>query len=199
MRALTRNGRVKREQKDSQRNESEIKNMNSSTTDNTDVNARKKKSIDRVKQLGLRPVKVNIDDSTYDKLNKLCECFDIRTSNRNGQDVISATDLGLLIKMFVSPKFKYTNIEYLNAYCRSVRNVINKLAENDSSITNNDIAEQLNELKVKRHSLLRLPKVDARKNTKWAEEHVSIFREERNFKSFCKRFPRLNDIVNGEE
>lgn len=199
MRTSTRHGRMNREQNDSLRNERKIKNTNSSMANNDDVKARKKKSVDRVKQLGLRSVKMNIDDSTYDKLNKLCDSFDINISNRNGQDVISATDLGLLIKMFVSTKFKYTKIEYIDAYCRSVRNVIKDLVANDSDITNNDIAKQLNDLKVKRHSLLRLPKVDARRNTKWSAEHVAIFREERNFNLLCKRFPKLNDIINVTE
>lgn len=199
MKSSTRNGRMVRKQNDSLRNERKIKITNSSMANNNDVTARKKKSVDRVKQLGLRSVKVNIDDPTYDKLNKLCELFDIKTINRNGQDVISATELGLLIKMFVSPKCKYAKIEYVRAYYFSIKRVIKELGRDDENIGDDDIAEQLNVLKVKRHELLSLPNVDRRRNTKWSAEHVAIFREERNFKSLSMRFPKLNDIVNVAE
>ena len=199
MKSSTRYGQIVREQNDSLRNERKIKNTISSMANNDDVKARKKKSVDRVKQLGLRSVKVNIDDLTYEKLNKLCSRFDIKTTNRNGQDVISATDLGLLIKMFVYSWHGYNEFEYVRAYYLSIKRLIKNLGRDDEGISNNYIAEQLNALKVKRHPLFNLPSIDKRRNTKWAAEHVAIFREERSLKTLSKKFPKLNDIVTAAE
>lgn len=160
-----------------------------------EITIRKTRSLNRVKELGLKSLKIDLDERAYEKLQSIYEAVGFKLINRKDASQLKGEDVSSLLSYIIwkldKSENKFDKDYGVCVFLSKIRRIIKfrKSKYGESAI---QIAEFLNGKKIKRPMYLKLPKYDGQNGGKWIEQNVILLDQSKDLKEAQLRFPKLN-------
>ena len=161
------------------------------TTGNS-ATTRKKNSLDRVKELGLKSVKIDLDEKAYAKIKSIYEAVGFKLINRKDASQLKGEDVSSLLSCIIRKlnTDRYDKDYGVFIFLMKIKRII-KFRMNKHGESAMQIAKFLNKKKIGRPMYLKLPKCDGQNGGKWIEQNVLLLDQSKNLKEVRSKFPKF--------